>query len=117
VWSLTKQQRALVAVFPLVTVFAIYLFAFEDSGARRMKARCEQIKPGMTIAEVERVLGSPPSVRPGSPGDAKRFAASVGRERACWYAGIWESPDRRSAIHVFADLDGKVSRATFSSEP
>jgi hypothetical protein len=110
-----KPRLIMALAYVFVAALGFYILAFQQGEQRRDETPFKQIKPGMTLAEVEAILG-PPMIQLEEPEELKLWAAAV-KDRACWEAGIWLSPDRQTTLHLYLNPDGKVSRALISSPP
>ena len=108
-----KPRLIMALAYLFVAGMGFCVLAFPQGEQGRDESRFQQIKPGMTLAEVETILG-PPMIQLEEPEELKLWAATV-KDRACWEAGIWWSPDRQTTLHLYLNQDGKVSRALISS--
>src|SRR5262249_9142966 len=72
-----------------------------EFGGKFTEANSESIQPGMSLPEVEALLGGPATYQLDKPEEAEEWARSKNARQATWEAGIWESSDRSSAIGVF----------------
>jgi hypothetical protein len=108
-----KPRLIMALAYLFAAALGFCVLAFPQGEQRRDEASFQQIKPGMMLAEVEAILG-PPMIQLEEPEELKLWVASV-KDRACWEAGIWLSPDRETTLHLYLDQDGKVSRALISS--
>ncbi|HEV3445408.1 MAG TPA: hypothetical protein VG099_12245 [Gemmataceae bacterium] len=108
-----KPRLIMALAYVFAAALGFCVLAFQQGEQRCDESRFQQIKPGMTLAEVETILG-PPMIQLEEPEELKLWAATV-KDRACWEAGIWWSPDRQTTLHLYLNQDGKVSRALISS--
>jgi hypothetical protein len=78
------------------------------------KANFKRITNGMTLPDVERILGGPPSIRYLTPEEAKRRASSP---FFTYCSGRWSCPDARYFIDVIVDNEDRVVGTDYVAPP
>jgi len=112
---MTKPRRSLVLGLPFLLAIGAFMSYLIRPGAHIDRAHYEQIKPGMTLAEVEAIIGAPPGKHGGydlnayfwsweltPDGGIKFYPGFNARDRMAVWAG------RKVAIAVNLDTRDRV---------
>jgi hypothetical protein len=103
-----RRHWRLATMSSLALLLVASYVSFVATSSKITPENAARITCGMSLDEVERILGGPPTF----PNDGLKMLKQL-KVGDAWVAGRWCCPEGKGDIVVYADHEGKAIRADF----